>query len=72
MPELPDLILYRDHLARRLTGERLQRVTVAGPSLLKTVDPPLAAAEGARVESIDLVGKRIAFTLEGGLHLTCI
>lgn len=69
MPELPDLILYRDHLARRLTGERLQRVAVAGPSLLKTVDPPLAAAEGARVESIGLVGKRIAFTLEGGLHL---
>lgn len=69
MPELPDLILYRDHLARRLTGQRLQRVTVAGPSLLKTFDPPLAAAEGARVESIGLVGKRIAFGLEGGLHL---
>lgn len=69
MPELPDLILYRDHLARRLTGQRLQRVTVAGPSLLKTFDPPLAAAEGARVESIGLVGKRITFGLEGGLHL---
>ena len=69
MPELPDLILYRDHLARRLTGERLQRVTVTGPNLLKTFDPPLAAAEGARVESIGLIGKRIAFRLEGGLHL---
>ncbi len=69
MPELPDLILYRDHLARRVTGERLQRVAVASPNLLKTFDPPLAAAEGARVESIGLVGKRIAFDLQGDLHL---
>ena len=69
MPELPDLLLYRDHLLRRVAGERLQRVTVASPSLLKTYDPPLAAACGARIESIELTGKRIVFSLEGDLHL---
>ena len=69
MPELPDLVLYRDHLARRVAGTRLRRITVASPNLLKTCDPPLAAAEDARVESIGLVGKRIAFGLQGDLHL---
>ncbi len=69
MPELPDLLLYRDHVLHRVAGERLQRVTVASPSLLKTYDPPLAAACGARVESIELIGKRIVFGLEGDLHL---
>lgn len=69
MPELPDLLLYRDHLLRRVAGERLQHVTVASPSLLKTYDPPLAAAGGTRVESIELIGKRIVFGLGEDLHL---
>ena len=69
MPELPDLLLYRDHLLRRVAGERLQRVTVASPSLLKTYDPPLSDAHGARVESIEVIGKRIVFGLEEDLHL---
>ena len=69
MPELPDLLLYRDHLVSRVAGERLQRVTVASPSLLKTYEPPLAAACGTRVESIELIGKRIVFGLGKDLYL---
>ena len=69
MPELPDLVLYRDHLLRHVAGERLRRVTVASPSLLKTYDPPLDEVAGARVESIDLIGKRIVFGLREDLHL---
>lgn len=69
MPELPDLLLYRDHLLRRVAGERLRRVTVASPSLLKTCDPPLDAVDGTRVEAIELIGKRIVFGLQGNLHL---
>jgi formamidopyrimidine-DNA glycosylase len=73
VPELPDLTVYVEHLARRLTGERLERVRVAGWNLLRTADPPLSAAEGRTVSRIQRTGKRLVFVLEGGpilaLHL---
>jgi len=73
MPELPDLELYVDHLKRRVLGQRLERVRVAGWNLVRTTDPPLEAAAGRVVERIRRVGKRLVFALEGGpclaLHL---
>ena len=73
MPELPDLELYVDHLKRRVLGQRLERVRVAGWNLVRTTDPPLEAAAGRMVEGIRRVGKRLVFALEGGpflaLHL---
>jgi len=73
MPELPDLELYVDHLKRRVLGQRLERVRVAGWNLVRTTDPPLEAAAGRVVEGIRRVGKRLVFALEGGpclaLHL---
>ena len=69
MPELPDLELYVTHLGRRVGGERLERVRVAGWNLLRTTDPPLDAANGRVVAGVRRVGKRIVFALEGGLFL---
>jgi len=73
VPELPDLTVYVEHLARRLTGERLERVRVAGWNLLRTAEPSLSAAEGRVVSGIRRTGKRLVFALEGGpllaLHL---
>ncbi|HEY6196296.1 MAG TPA: DNA-formamidopyrimidine glycosylase family protein [Candidatus Eisenbacteria bacterium] len=73
MPEIPDLTLYVEHLERRLVGQTLERVRVAGWNLLRTSDPPLAAAEQKRVIGIRRVGKRLVFALERGpllaLHL---
>jgi formamidopyrimidine-DNA glycosylase len=69
MPELPDLTVYLEHLERRLLGRRLERVRVASPSLLRTAEPPLAAAEGRRVVGLRRLGKRIVFALEGELFL---
>jgi formamidopyrimidine-DNA glycosylase len=69
MPELPDLTVYLEHLERRLLGRRLERVRVASPSLLRTAEPPLAAAEGRRVMGLRRLGKRIVFALEGELFL---
>ncbi len=73
MPELPDLTVYVEHLARRVVGERLGRVRLAGWNLLRTAEPPLAAAEGRVVAGVRRVGKRIVLALEGGpllaLHL---
>ena len=69
MPELPDLELYVEHLKRRVAGERLERVRVAGWNLVRTTEPPLAAVEGRVVRNVRRVGKRLVFELEGSLVL---
>jgi formamidopyrimidine-DNA glycosylase len=69
VPELPDVTVYVECLAARCVGETLERVRVVGPSLLRSVDPPLSAAEGKRVLGVRRLGKRIVFALEGDLFL---
>src|SRR5262245_15445283 len=69
MPELPDVTVYVERLAARCAGQTLERVRVVSPSLLRSVDPPLSAAEGKRVLEVRRLGKRIVFGLEGDLFL---
>jgi formamidopyrimidine-DNA glycosylase len=69
MPELPDITLYLEALAPRIVGQPLERARVVGPSLLRTVDPPLSAAEGRRVVRLRRIGKRIVWEMEGTLFL---
>ena len=47
----------------------MQRVRVANVSLLRTVDPPLAAVDGRVVRELRRIGKRIAIGLDGDLWL---
>src|SRR5438552_2790206 len=67
MPELPDVTLYVEHLRRRLIGARLTGARIRSPNLLRTVEPPLAAAFGREVCALRRVGKRIVIELEGSL-----
>ena len=69
MPELPDITLYLDALAPRIVGQRLEHARVVSPSLLRTVDPPLSAAEGRKVVALRRIGKRIVWEMEGQLFL---
>lgn len=69
MPELPDVSVYIEALAERITGHRLEHVRVNSAFLLRTVEPPLAAVEGKQVTGIQRVGKRIAIGVEGDLWL---
>src|SRR5213083_3065730 len=69
MPELPDITLYLDALAPRIVGQRLEHARVVSPSLLRTVDPPLSAAEGRKVVALRRIGKRIVWEMEGKLFL---
>lgn len=69
MPELPDISAYINALEQRIVGERLQHIRLASPFLLRTVQPPLANAEGRVVEKLRRIGKRIAIGLEGDLWL---
>ena len=69
MPELPDITLYLHALDQRVTGQTLEGVRLMTPFLLRTVEPPLAAAHGRVVEKVERIGKRIVLNLEGDLFL---
>ena len=69
MPELPDVTVYLDALAPRVVHETLERVRIANPFVLRSVDPPLSAVSGRQVTGLRRVGKRIVLELEGELFL---
>src|SRR5258706_1471248 len=69
MPELPDVVIYVESLARRIVGARLERVRLLSPFVLRTAVPPLSVAEGQRVNAVRRLGKRIVLALEGDLFL---
>ncbi len=69
MPELPDIEAYIAALEARIVGERLSRVRIAHPFLLRTADPPITAVAGKTVRGLRRLGKRIAIGLDGELWL---
>ena len=69
MPELPDVTVYVEALARRIAGARLERVRLLRPFVLRSVAPPLDTAHGRTVTGVRRLGKRIVIALEGGLFL---
>jgi formamidopyrimidine-DNA glycosylase len=69
VPELPDVTVYVEALERHVAGRVLERARLASVSLLRSVEPPLATAEGRRVLRASRIGKRIVLSLEGELHL---
>jgi formamidopyrimidine-DNA glycosylase len=69
MPELPDVTAYLTALEPRVVGQRLARIRLASPFVLRSVDPPVAEAEGRRVVGLRRVGKRIALELEGEIFV---
>src|SRR5712692_1063895 len=69
MPELPDVVVYIGALERRILGQPLQRIRLASPFLLRSVDPPIGEAEGKKVLGLRRLGKRIVFELDGDLYL---
>ena len=69
MPELPDVTVYVDALNERIRGRCLERVSVRGPFLLRSVTPPVQAVEGRTVVDVRRVGKRVCIGVEGGLWL---
>lgn len=69
MPEYPDLECYLSALDQRVKGAVLERVRIASPFVLRTVEPPLSTLHGKRVLGFRRIGKRIVFELEGGYFL---
>jgi formamidopyrimidine-DNA glycosylase len=69
MPELPDITIYLEALQPRILNQRLERVLVSSPFLLRTATPPLASVEGKKVIALRRLGKRICIGVEGDLWL---
>ncbi len=69
MPELPDISAYLTALEPRILQQKLGRIRLASPFLLRTAQPPLSSAEGRNVRRLRRIGKRIAIGLEDDLWL---
>ncbi len=73
MPELPDILAYLDALTPRIVGAPLERVRIAQPFVLRSVDPPVRELQGRTVLELGRLGKRIVWRLDGDcfvvLHL---
>ena len=69
MPELPDITAYITALEARILGQTLERVRLGSVFLLRTVDPPLSAAEGKTVRELRRIGKRVAIGVENDTWL---
>jgi formamidopyrimidine-DNA glycosylase len=52
MPELPDIAVYAEAVASRVLGERLERVRLASPFLLRSVDPPISTVASRTVRDV--------------------
>jgi formamidopyrimidine-DNA glycosylase len=69
MPELPDINIYLEALDRFVVGHEIEKIRVAGISLLGSYDPPIEVAHGKKVTGLRRLGKRIVFELEDDLFL---
>ncbi len=64
MPELPDIVVYLECLAPRVLDAPIERIRLASPFLVRSVEPPLDSAEGKHVRTLRRLGKRIVLGLD--------
>jgi formamidopyrimidine-DNA glycosylase len=69
MPELPDVTIYLEALQSRLLGQTLEKLRLASPFVLRTVEPSPRDLEGKNVTGLRRLGKRIVLEFEGNLFL---
>ncbi len=69
MPELPDIELYLHALRPRILHQRLERIRLASPFLVRSVDPPIDHACGKTVIGLRRLGKRLVWQLDPDLFL---
>src|ERR1043166_3624490 len=69
MPEYPDIVVYIEALEKRILRQRLARVHLNSPFLLRTAAPPISSVAGKQVVEIRRLGKRICVGLESDLWL---
>lgn len=71
MPELPDLIQYRDALNKRIAGAELTAADLQNPFTLRSVEPEPRQFIGRKLQQVHLLGKRLIFAFPENFYL-CI
>jgi formamidopyrimidine-DNA glycosylase len=69
MPELPDVTVYVEAIAKRVIDQPLLKLRLGNPFVLRTVDPPPSDLTGKRVIDVRRLGKRIVIGLESDLFI---
>lgn len=69
MPERPDIELYCDKLRQHTLGERIEKLRIISPFLLRTFEPDIDKAVGKPVVAVRRLGKRVIFELPDELFL---
>ncbi len=69
VPELPDVTVYVERLAALTVGKTLDAMRIASPFVLRTVSPSPRDLHGAKVETIERLGKRIIIGVEGDRYI---
>jgi formamidopyrimidine-DNA glycosylase len=69
LPELPDVVVYREALTRHAAGQPLVRLTLLNPFVLRTVDPPIDAVAGRPVRGVRRLGKRLVLQFDDELFV---
>ena len=64
MPELPDVTVYVERLRALIAGRTIEGIRIASPFVLRTVSPAPKELVGAKVESVERLGKRIVIGVE--------
>jgi formamidopyrimidine-DNA glycosylase len=64
LPELPDVTVYVEAVASRVTGKVLRRVRLGNPFVLRTFAPSPRELEGTKVTGVRRVGKRVVLECE--------
>ena len=63
MPDLLEITVCMQGLERTILGETLRKVRVSSPSILRTWDLQLSAAEGRRFRGLSRNGKRVVWEM---------
>jgi formamidopyrimidine-DNA glycosylase len=69
MPELPDVTVYVESIAKRIVDQPLLKLRLGNPFVLRTVEPPPSDLAGKRVLDVRRLGKRIVIGLESDLFI---
>jgi formamidopyrimidine-DNA glycosylase len=69
VPELPDVTVYVETIARRVVGQPLSGYAIRSVFALRSVEPPLDALVDRTVRGVRRLGKRIVLDFDDDLHL---
>jgi len=57
-------VVYLEALQRHVVGQRLDRLSLLSPFVLRSVDPPIDSINGRTIAGVRRIGKRIVFEFE--------